>query len=77
MDLVQVDVVETEPVERRVDRRQDVLARQTGAVLAGHRPAVHLRREDVLLARPEELRQETTGDHLALPAVVRRQCRRR
>ena len=40
------------------------------AVLAGHRPAVHLRRDDVLLAHAEELAQQAAGDDLALAAVV-------
>ena len=70
MDLVEVDVVEPEPLERGVDRREDVLAREAAAVLAGHRLAVHLRRDDVLLAHPEELAQQAPGDDLALAAVV-------
>src|SRR5581483_2427750 len=40
------------------------------AVLARHRPAVHLRRDDVLLARAEQLAQQVAGDHLARTAVV-------
>jgi hypothetical protein len=70
MDLVEVDVVEPEPSERCVDRREDVLAAQPRAVLAGHRAPVHLRREDVLLARPEEPAQNAPRDHLALALVV-------
>ena len=56
MDLVQVDVVEAEARERSVDRGEHVLAREAATVLAGHRPAVHLGREDVLLAHAEERR---------------------
>ena len=70
MDLVQVDVVEPEPLERRVDRSEDVLAPEAAPVLAGHRLAVHLRRDDVLLARAEQPLQHAPGDHLALAAVV-------
>src|SRR5207253_1880659 len=55
---------------RRVDRREDVLAREAGAVLARHRPPVHLRRDDVLLTRAEELPEQPPGDDLALAAVV-------
>ena len=40
------------------------------AVLAGHRLAVHLRRDDVLLAHAEEPRQDAAGHDLALAAVV-------
>ena len=43
---------------------------EAAPVLAGHRPAVHLRREHVLLARAEQPRQDAAGDHLALAAVV-------
>ena len=70
MDLVQVDVVEPEPLERRVDRGEDVLAPEPAPVLAGHRLAVHLRRDDVLLARAEQLAEHPPGEHLALAAVV-------
>jgi hypothetical protein len=35
MDLVEVDVVGTQPAQRRVDRRQDVLAGQAPVVRAG------------------------------------------
>ncbi len=70
MDLVEVDVVEPEPLERRIDRRQHVLAGETSTVLARHRAPVHLRRDDVLLAHAEELLQQPAGDDLALTAVV-------
>jgi hypothetical protein len=71
VDLVQIDVVEPEALEGRVDRGEDVLSRQAPAVLAGHRLEVNLRRDDVLLAHPEELPQQSAGDDLALAAVVR------
>ena len=70
MDLVEVDVVEREPLQRRVDRGEDVLAREAAAVLAGHRLAVDLRRENVFLAHAEEPRQDAAGHDLALAAVV-------
>src|SRR6185369_1258823 len=69
-DLVEVDVVEAEPLERAVDRREDVLPREPAAVLAGHRPPVDLRRDDVLLTHPEELAEQPAGHDLALAAVV-------
>ncbi len=47
-----------------------MLAREADAVLAGHRLAAHLRRDDVLLAHAEELLQELPGEHFALAAVV-------
>ena len=70
MDLVEVDVVEIEPLERRVDRGEDVLAREPAPVLARHRPPVDLRRDDVLLAHAEEPLQQAAGDDLALAPVV-------
>jgi hypothetical protein len=70
MDLVEVHVVELEALERGVDRGEDVLAREAAAVLPRHRSPVHLRRDDVLLARPEELAQNAAGEDLALAAVV-------
>src|SRR3954447_5843313 len=70
VDLVEVDVVEAEPLQRGVDRGEHVLARQARAVHPGHRSAVHLRGDDVLLARGEQLLQQAAGDHLALAAVV-------
>ena len=70
MDLVEVDVVELEPLQRRVDRREHVLTREPAAVLAGHRPTVHLRRDDVLLARAEEPLEDTAGHNLARTLVV-------
>ena len=74
MDLVEVDVVEAEPLEGRINRSQDVLARQAAPVLAQHGPTVHLRRDDVLLAHTEELAQHPAGDDLALTAVVDVRC---
>src|SRR4029077_20152099 len=70
MDLVKVDVVEAEALERRIDRSEDVLARQAAPVLAPHGPTVDLRRDDVLLAHAEELAEHPAGDDLALTAVV-------
>ncbi len=70
MDLVEVDVLVPQPLERGVDRGHDVLAREAASVLPGHSPPVHLRGEHVLLARAEELSQQAAGDHLALAAVV-------
>jgi hypothetical protein len=70
VDLVEVDVVELQPRERSVDRGQNMLAREPLAVLPGHRAAVDLGREDVLLAHAEELSQQASRDHLALAAVV-------
>jgi hypothetical protein len=57
MDLVQIHVLEPEPFERGVDRREDVLPREASSVLAGHRPHAHLGREDVFLSHAEELWQ--------------------
>src|SRR3954471_5667465 len=70
VDLVEVDVVEAEPLERGIDRGEDVLARQAAPVLALHGPTVHLRRDYVLLAHAEELAQHPAGDDLTLTAVV-------
>ena len=70
VDLVEVDVVETKPLQRGVNGGEDVLTGETGTVHAGHRPAVHLRRDHVLLARREQLLQQAAGDHFALAAVV-------
>src|SRR5436190_2891122 len=47
-----------------------MLAREAGAVLSRHRPPVDLRRDDILLARAEQLLQQPAGDHFALAAVV-------
>jgi len=47
-----------------------MLSREAAAVLPGHRCPTHLRRDDVLLASPEELAQQAAGDDLALTAVV-------
>ena len=70
VDLVEVDVVELEALQRGVDRGEHVLPGEAAAVLPGHRPAMHLRRDDVLLPHPEELAQEAAGDDLALASVV-------
>ena len=70
MDLIEVDVVEPESLERRVDRGQDVLAGESATVLARHGLHAYLGREHVLLARAEELREQAPGQHLALAAVV-------
>src|SRR5215204_6882620 len=70
VDLVEVDIVEPEPPQRGVDRGEDVLAGQATTVLAGHRPAMHLGRHHVLLARAEELAEQASGHDLALAAVV-------
>ena len=48
VDLVEVDVVEPEALQRRVDRGEDVLAPEAAPVRAGHRRAVDLRRDNVL-----------------------------
>ena len=69
VDLVEVDVVEPEPCERGVDRREHVLAAEPAAVLAGHRASVHLRCEHVLLTA-EKPREDPAGDDLALAGVV-------
>ena len=47
-----------------------MLPREATAILAGHRRAAHLRRDDVLLAHSEELPQHAPRDDLALAAVV-------
>jgi hypothetical protein len=70
VDLVEVDVVKPEPLQRGVDRGQDVLAGEPAAVLTRHRPAMHLGRDHVLLAGAEQLAEEVAGHDLALPAVV-------
>ena len=70
MDLVEVDVVEAEALERGIDRGKHVLARQAAPVLARHRPPVNLRGDRVLLAHAEQLAEQTSRDDLALPAVV-------
>jgi hypothetical protein len=64
MDLVQVDVVQAEPSERGVDRREDVLAREAAAVRARRHLEVDLGRDHELVAG-EQLRQEAAGDDLA------------
>ncbi len=69
MDLIQVDVVQPEALERCVDRRQDMLASEPASVLARHRLPVHLRREHVLLAR-EEIAEHAAAEPFALATVV-------
>ena len=64
MDLVQVDVVHVEPTQRRVNARQDVLAAQPTAVLAGRHRHEHLG-GDHRLVTAEELGNQPPGRHLA------------
>jgi hypothetical protein len=49
VDLVEVDVVEAEPLERRVDCRQNVLARESPAVRARRGGMEDLRGDERLL----------------------------
>jgi hypothetical protein len=70
VDLVQVDIVEPEPLERRIDRCEDVLAPEAFAVHPRHRPAADLGRDDVFLTSAEEPAQDAPGQHFALALVV-------
>ena len=77
MDLVQVDVVHVQPTQRRVDTREDVLAAQPTAVLAGRHRHEHLG-GDHRLVSAEELREPTARSPPRWRRRSRcRRCRRR
>ena len=69
VDLVEVDVVDAEPGQRGVDLAHDRDPGQPGPVGPGSHPAVHLGRDDHLVAR-RHLLQQPTGDLLAGAAGV-------
>ena len=64
-----VDVAHAEPRERRVERLDDVLAREARVVGAGPAPE-HLGREHERRARPAELAEGLAHDFLGLAVAV-------
>ena len=76
VDLVEVDVIEAEPLQAGGDLIHDVTARQADRVRAGPHAAAHFGGDDHVLARDAEVAQRlaelTLG--LALPNR-RRRCR--
>jgi hypothetical protein len=62
VDLVEVDVVHPEPLQRCVDRGEDVLARQAAAVGARRHLAVDLGCDDHLVAAQQLAHQPAGGD---------------
>src|ERR1039458_2744698 len=69
MDLIEVDVVHTQALQRGVDRTENVLARQAAAVLSRSHRHEHLRGDDELLAREELAEQATRGDLARAPRI--------
>src|SRR3954469_14334557 len=69
VDLVEVDVVHAEPLQRGVDGGEDVLAREPAPVRARRHLPVHLGRDHRLVAR-QEARHEPARGHLARAARV-------
>jgi hypothetical protein len=55
MDLIEVDIIHTEPTQAVVNLGEDRLARQPGAIGAGTHPAVNLGGDDDLVAAREIL----------------------
>src|SRR5205814_424833 len=74
VDLVQVDVVGTEPAQRVVDGTEDVLARQALVVRAVPGRPVHLGRQHVVVATREQFAEQPPGDLFADAARVRVGC---
>ena len=76
MDLIEVDVIRAEPLQRMIDRLHDVLARQAAGVGALAHHAVDLGRDHDLV--PDRvILQRAADDFLAKrPANRRRPCRR-
>jgi hypothetical protein len=53
MDLIEVDIIHTEPTQAVVDLGEDSFARKPGAIGAGTHPAEHLSGDDDLVAARE------------------------
>src|SRR5215218_1778832 len=64
VDLVEVDVVGPQPVQRGVDGGQDVLARQPAVVGTRAHRVVDLGRQHVVVTAPEQLGEQPAGDLL-------------
>ena len=55
MDLIEVDIIHTQPTQAVVDLGEDRFARKTSAIGARTHPAVHLGGDDDLVAAREIL----------------------
>src|SRR6516164_5127849 len=74
MDLIEVDIIHTEPTQAVVDLGEDRFSRKPGAIGAGTHPAVHLGGDDNLVAAPEILNRPaedffTVAERIAIGGI--------
>ncbi len=70
MDLVEIDVVELQPLQALVDRMQDVGTRQPDLVGPGAHLAAHLGRNHDGIARHSQCLQRLAGQALGASGVI-------